>query len=188
MLSYVDSVASRLNIPDNARDEAKDVLRIVLQSGRKQFVAAAVASCLYLACKKYQLPITMQEIGNAVEPKVNRHIIGRKCTSLYRLLYSDSPPKTMPPEAYVYRIASALKCSHSVVQHSLELIRWAKAAGSLVSGKHPAVIAAAALYLSAMKHGDALPQAELASKAGLADSKSLRRVIAILEKVDVEHP
>ena len=70
-------VASFLNLPNVVRDEASRLYNHVLQRGfvRGRSMESVIASCIYAACRSYNIPRTLDEI--AIASDVERKEIGR---------------------------------------------------------------------------------------------------------------
>ncbi|GEM_PF-1123392 len=179
-------MASRLHIPDKLRLESREVIETLRLKG--QFVAATVAACVYAVCRKHNLPVNMQEIGNSMTPRVKKNLIAKRYERIRKKIYPSLPQTNISPDIYLVKIAKSLKKSDATVRSALKLIQCSNEVGNLASGRHPATLAAAAFYLACLRHGEPSTQSEIASAAGLSDDKSLRRVIKLLQLIDIKHP
>lgn len=89
------------------------------------------------------------------------------------------------PADYIARFASALKLSAETQSKSIEILEQAQKA-ELTSGRGPTGIAAAALYVSALVHGEKRTQREVADVAGVTEVTIRNRYKELLDELDLE--
>ena len=176
-------VASFLNLPSVVRDEASRVYNFVLQRGlvRGRSMESVIAACIYYACRSYNIPRTLDEISNASD--VERKEIGRT----YRFIVRKMGIKTKPssPKDYISRFASVLHLSPKTQNEALKILKKAESS-ELTSGRGPAGIAAAALYVAALLNDEKKTQREVADVAGITEVTIRNRYKELLEKLDLE--
>jgi len=99
--SELRRVASFLNLPSVIRDEASRVYNYVLQRGlvRGRSMESVIAACIYAACRSYNIPRTLDEIGEASD--VERKEIGRTYRFIVRKLKIKVTPSS--PKDYISR-------------------------------------------------------------------------------------
>mgnify|MGYP005862834951 CR=1 FL=1 len=166
-MAELRKVASYLDLPSVVKEEAARVYNFVLQRGlvRGRSMESVVASCIYAACRSYNIPRTLDEISIASE--VERKEIGRT----YRY--------------YISRFGSTLHLSPKV-QHGSHLILQKEEISDLMSGRGPAGIAAAALYVSALLNDEKKTQREVADVAGITEVTIRNRYKELLDKLHLE--
>src|SRR3989338_1205725 len=176
-------VASFLSLPNIVRDEASRVYNVVLQRGlvRGRSMESVIAACIYAACRSYNIPRTLDEIANASE--VERKEIGRTYRFITRKLTIKVTPSN--PKDYIPRFSSILHLSPKTQNDTLRILRRAEIS-ELTSGRGPAGIAAAALYVAALLNNEKKTQREVADVAGITEVTIRNRYKELLEKLDLE--
>ncbi|PIN77077.1 hypothetical protein COV15_03320 [Candidatus Woesearchaeota archaeon CG10_big_fil_rev_8_21_14_0_10_34_12] len=176
-------VASFLNLPNVVRDEASRVYNYVLQRGliRGRSMESVIAACIYAACRSYNIPRTLDEIGNASD--VERKEIGRTYRFIIRKLGIKITPSS--PNDYILRFASILHLSPKTQNNAIKILKKAEVQ-ELTSGRGPAGIAAAALYISALLNGEKRTQREVADVAGITEVTIRNRYKELLERLNLE--
>ena len=176
-------VASFLNLPSVVKDEASRVYNFVLQRGlvRGRSMESVIAACIYAACRSYNIPRTLDEIANASD--VERKEIGRTYRFIIRKLQIKVTPSS--PKDYISRFASILHLSPKTQNSSLKILKKAEIS-ELTSGRGPAGIAAAALYVAALLNDEKKTQREVADVAGITEVTIRNRYKELLERLDLE--
>jgi transcription initiation factor TFIIB len=182
-MSELRRVASFLNLPSVVRDESSRVYSYVLQRGlvRGRSMESVIAACIYAACRSYNIPRTLDEIAEASD--VERKEIGRTYRFIIRKLgikVTQSSPKD-----YVSRFSSVLKLSPKTQNDALKVLKRAEEV-ELTSGRGPAGIAAAALYVAALINDEKKTQREVADIAGITEVTIRNRYKELIERLDLE--
>jgi transcription initiation factor TFIIB len=182
-MSELRRVASFLNLPPVVRDEASRIYNYVLQRGlvRGRSMESVIAACIYSACRSYNIPRTLDEISNASD--VERKEIGRTYRFIVRKMGIKSTPSS--PKDYVSRFASVLHLSPKTQNEALRILKRAESS-ELTSGRGPAGIAAAALYVAALLNDEKKTQREVADIAGITEVTIRNRYKELLDKLDLE--
>jgi transcription initiation factor TFIIB len=176
-------VASYLNLPEVVKDEASRIYQFVLQRGlvRGRSMESVIAACIYAACRSYDIPRTLDEISVASD--VERKEIGRTYRFIVRKLKIKVTPSS--PKDYIHRFASVLKLSPKTQNEALKILQ--KAEGSeLTSGRGPAGIAAAGLYVAALLNNEKKTQREVADVAGITEVTIRNRYKELLDRLGLE--
>lgn len=176
-------VASFLNLPNFVKEEASRIYNLVLQRGlvRGRSMEAVVSACIYAACRSYNIPRTLDEISAASE--VERKEIGRTYRFITRKLVLKITPSN--PKDYISRFASILNLSPKTQGDALRILKKAESS-ELTSGRGPAGIAAAALYVAALLNDEKKTQREVADVAGITEVTIRNRYKELLEKLGME--
>ena len=176
-------VASFLNLPSVVRDEASRVYNFVLQRGlvRGRSMESVIAACIYAACRSYNIPRTLDEIAEASD--VERKEIGRTYRFIIRKLGIKVTPSS--PKDYISRFSSILHLSPKTQNEALKLLKKAETS-ELTSGRGPAGIAAAALYVAALINDEKKTQREVADVAGITEVTIRNRYKELIEKLELE--
>jgi transcription initiation factor TFIIB len=170
-MSELRRVASFLDLPSVVRDESARIYNFVLQRGlvRGRSMESVIAACIYAACRSYNIPRTLDEISNASE--VERKEIGRTYRFIIRKIGLKVTPSS--PKDYISRFSSTLHLSPGTQNE-------------LTSGRGPAGIAAAALYVAALINDEKKTQREVADVAGITEVTIRNRYKELLERLDLE--
>jgi transcription initiation factor TFIIB len=176
-------IASYLHLPNVVRDEASRIYNFVLQRGmvRGRSMESVIAACLYAACRSYNIPRTLDEMATASD--VERKEIGRTYRFIIRKL--GIKVKQSSPRDYVSRFSSVLKLSPKTQNAALAILKDAEKS-ELTSGRGPAGIAAAALYVAALMNDEKKTQREVADVAGITEVTIRNRYKELIERLDLE--
>jgi transcription initiation factor TFIIB len=175
-------VASFLNLPTVVRDESSRVYNFVLQRGlvRGRSMESVIAACIYAACRSYNIPRTLDEIANASD--VERKEIGRTYRFIIRKLQIKVTPSS--PKDYISRFSSTLHLSPKTQNDALRILKKADIS-ELTSGRGPAGIAAAALYVAALINDEKKTQREVADVAGITEVTIRNRYKELIDRLDL---
>ncbi len=176
-------VASFLNLPSVVRDEASRVYNFVLQRGlvRGRSMESVIAACIYAACRSYNIPRTLDEIASASD--VERKEIGRTYRFVVRKLKIKITPSS--PKDYISRFSSILHLSPKAQNQALKILKKADIS-ELTSGRGPAGVAAAALYVAALMNDEKKTQREVADVAGITEVTIRNRYKELIERLKLE--
>ena len=182
-MTELRKVSSFLNLPNVVREEASRIYNFVLQRGlvRGRSMEIVIAACIYAACRTYSIPRTLDEIANASD--VERKEIGRTYRFIARKLTINVTPSD--PKNYISRFSSLLHLSPKTQNDSLKILGKAEA-NELTSGRGPAGIAAAALYVAALLNNEKRTQREVADVAGITEVTIRNRYKELLDKLGIE--
>src|SRR3989344_2615794 len=164
-------ISSYLNLPNVIRDDAARIYNYVLQRGlvRGRSMESVIAACLYAACRSYNIPRTLDEMATASD-------VVRKL---------GIKVKQSSPKDYISRFSSVLKLSPKTQNDALKVLKQAEGV-ELTSGRGPAGIAAAALYVAALINDEKKTQREVADIAGITEVTIRNRYKELIEKLKLE--
>ncbi|MEK6950447.1 MAG: transcription initiation factor IIB [Nanoarchaeota archaeon] len=165
-LAELKRVSSFLKLPKSVEEEAARVYRQAVQKGlvRGRSMESVVAGALYAACRRHEIPRTLDEMGEA--SGIEKKEIGRTYRFVTRELEISIKPSN--PADYIPRFASALKLQPETQSKAVEILEMARDI-ELTSGRGPTGIAAAALYVASLLHGEKRTQREVADVAGVTE-------------------
>ncbi len=123
-----------------------------------------VASCLYAACRITKTPITLSDISK------NLDIRQKNVARCYRMLYQrmNLQIPVADPDKCIIHIAKRANLGSDVTERAIYLTAKAKG-GSLLDGRDPTGVAAAALYLACIDLGHPTSQSEIAQASGITE-------------------
>lgn len=182
-LAELKRVSSFLKLPKMVEEEAAMIYTQAVQRGlvRGRSMESVVAGALYAACRRHEVPRTLDELSEA--SSIEKKEIGRT----YRFVTRELGITILPsnPADYIARFASSLKLAAETQSKAVEILEEAQHA-ELTSGRGPTGIAAAALYVAALMHGEKRTQREVADVAGVTEVTIRNRYKELLEKLELD--
>ena len=179
-LAELKRVGSFLKLPKSVEEEAARIYRLAVQKGlvRGRSMESVVAGALYAACRRHEVPRTLDEMGEA--SGIEKKEIGRTYRFVTRELEISIKPSN--PADYIPRFASALKLSAETQSKAVEILEMARDI-ELTSGRGPTGIAAAALYVASLIHGEKRTQREVADVAGVTEVTIRNRYKELIKRL-----
>ena len=182
-LSELKRVSSYLKLPKSVEEEAARVYTLAVQRGlvRGRSMESVVAGALYAACRRHEVPRTLDELSDA--SGIDKKEIGRT----YRFVTRELGIRILPsnPVDYLPRFASALKLSPETQSKAVEILEEAQEK-ELTSGRGPTGIAAASLYVAALINNEKRTQREVADIAGVTEVTIRNRYKELLKELDLK--
>ncbi len=182
-LAELKRVSSYLKLPESVEEESARIYTHAVQRGlvRGRSMESVVAGALYAACRRHDVPRTLDELSEA--SGIEKKEIGRT----YRFVTRELGITILPsnPADYIARFASALKLTAETQSKAIEILEKAQKS-ELTSGRGPTGIAAAALYVSALIHGEKRTQREVADVAGVTEVTIRNRYKELLDELNLE--
>ena len=119
-LAELKRVSSFLRLPRSVEEEAARIYRLAVQKGlvRGRSMESVIAGALYAACRRHEVPRTLDEMGEA--SGIEKKEIGRTYRFVTRELEISIRPSN--PADYIPRFASALKLSAETQSKSVEIL------------------------------------------------------------------
>lgn len=181
-LSEIDRTASNLGLKRDVRDDASVIYRDAVKNKliRGRSIEGVVAASLYIACRRFKIPRTLDEIAEV--SKLTKKEIGRTYRFLSRELGINLRPTS--PADYVPRFATKISLSNEAESKAIKIIENAMKNG-LTSGRGPTGVAAAALYIASVLLGERKTQKEIAVAAGVTEVTIRNRYKELTEKLDM---
>src|SRR5574337_1629232 len=157
--SELNRLKDKLAISDAVVEKAAYIYRKALEKGlaKGRSIPGLIAAALYLSCRETGTPRTLNEVARRINVKK------KDVSRCYRLLLQELD-MTMPvldPIKCMSRIASESGLSEKVKREALKILEKANEQ-EISAGKDPMGLAAAALYLSCVIHGDSTTQKVIA--------------------------
>ncbi len=182
-LRELDVLSSKMGLPRSIRECAAMIYRQAVEKNliRGRSIEIVIASSLYAACRKCNVPRTLTEVAQAADSDEKQ--IGRA----YRFLSRELTLKLMPtkPEEYIDRFCNKLELDRNVISRGENIINQATDLG-LTSGKGPTGVAAAAIYISSILEGTPRTQRAIAEVAGVTEVTIRNRYKEIAEEIGIE--
>lgn len=181
-LNEISRELSELGLPISMKEDAAIMYRKICNRGlvRGRSIEAIIAAITYILCRKRSIPRTLGEIADVsgIDPKD----VGKTYRYVARHLAVKVPPTT--PSDYLPKFACDVGLPNYVVDKAKEIIADAKKMG-LTSGRAPAGVAAAVLYISADIYNMQKTQKEIADAANVTEVTVRNRHRELEEKMDI---
>jgi len=166
-LTTLKMMVGQLKLPDFAEKESARIYRECAERGITVARPAenVIAGCIYISCRIYSLPKTMNEVSKATG--VNKKTLGK----MYKLITRKLNIKIRPlsPIDFISRFASNLHISPQAETKATKFYeKFVKL--ELTSGKSPVSMAATSMYLSAMLNGEKVTQQRMAEVSGITET------------------
>ncbi|MWG35379.1 transcription initiation factor IIB [Halomarina oriensis] len=182
-LGEVRRIASEMELADSIIEQACALFRRAqnedLLPGRS--VEAMAAGAVYAICRTNGLPRTCGDVATLA--RVSNERVENAYSVLNRDLSLPSVP--VPPGAYIPGLASTVGLSEGTRRQAADVTEQAQERG-LTNGKHPAGVAAAALYLVAEARVERVRQTDLAAAADVSTVTLRARWAELREHVEVD--
>ena len=180
-LSVIDRNSSRLSLPRSVREDASVIYRNAVSKKliRGRSIEGVVAASIYTACRRCNVPRTLDEIAEACT--ISKKEVGRTYRFLTRELNIKLEPTS--PADYVPRFASKIGLSKDAETKSISIIKMAVKKG-LTSGRGPIGVAAAALYIASVLLGERKTQREVGLITGVTEVTIRNRYKELSEQLD----
>ena len=182
-LAELKRVASFLKLPKSVEEESARVYTMAVKRGlvRGRSMESVVAGALYAACRRHEIPRTLDELSEA--SGIDKKEIGRT----YRFITRELGIRILPsnPVDYIARFASALKLNPDTQSKAVQILEKAQRA-ELTSGRGPTGIAAASLYVAALINNEKRTQREVADVAGVTEVTIRNRYKELIKELDLK--
>ncbi|MEM3411812.1 MAG: transcription initiation factor IIB [archaeon] len=184
-MGELSKICATLGLSNNIKEAAAMLYRKAVSKGviRGRLIEAVVAAIVYMVCRQYGIPRTLEEI--AEKTNLSKKDIGRT----YRYLKKDLGI-TMPlsnPIHYIPRFASELNLYGEVQERAIKILEEAMKK-KLISGRGPTGIAAAAIYIASVQLGEHRTQKEVAEVAGVTEVTIRNRYRELKELLKLDLP
>ena len=179
VLAKITELCQSLSLPDNVAETAAQIYRISarMKVAKSKSVIGMTAATVYLACRKCGVSRTLKEVARAA--RMDKGSVAR----YYRLVLKEVEKEYVPPQSvdkYISKLINMAKINPKVELVALTLSRQTRDS-KISSGKAPAGLAAAYVYLSSVLVGEHIPQREVAEFAEVTEVTVRNRCREILD-------
>jgi transcription initiation factor TFIIB len=176
-------ISSNINLPNHVKEEA---MRLYIEAFKRKLlrgrsINAMVAACLYLACRKKDVPRTLQEILD--EASVTAKDVRRSISILTREL--NFKTQSTDPVALIPRYISDLGLD-SEIEALTKKILTTYISNFSISGKDPKGLCAGAIYLACRIKDLELTQQQIVNSIGITEVTLRSRYKELKNKLKVK--
>jgi len=179
----IDRLSSLLSIPGETRMVSMEIYREAWENdlihGRS--IEKILAASIYMACRRHNVPRTLDEIEDAT--KVGRKDIIKTSKLLANRLGMKLAPTS--PLEYVGRFCAKLNLKKRIEERAIAIIKDALKS-DITSGRGPTGIAAAAIYIAAILCDDRKTQKDVAEATGVTEVTLRVRYKEIAKKLGIK--
>jgi transcription initiation factor TFIIB len=184
VLSRIGEVSNSLNLPKNVIETAAHIYRdsARLKISRSKSIMGMTAATIYLACRKCEVGRSLKEVAKAA------NIEERSAAKYYRLVLKEVENNYIPPPSiwkYISKLVNIGKIDPKIERLAITIARKTEDS-RISSGKAPAGLASAYIYMSAVILGINIPQREIADLADVTEVTIRNRCREILENFSIE--
>ena len=182
-LSEISKISNGLSLPKNIVETASVIYRKAVKERliRGRSIQGVTAASIYVACRKCELPRTLEEIAQA--SNLNKKEVGRSYRFLIKELDYFIPP--LRPSQCITKFSNQLTMPGMVEEIAHKILATAKDL-KLTSGRGPTGIAAAASYIASVLTGERKTQREIAEIAQVTEVTIRNRYKELVERLAFE--
>jgi transcription initiation factor TFIIB len=184
VIDLLNRIKDKLSLTSVCIEEALQHYKKALEKGliKGRSIKEMIVACVYLVCKKVNIPRTLTEIAQIVEAD---GIFAAKC---YRLLIRELKITHVQfkPTIFIRKIAHEAHINERTARESIDLL-LAIQNENIFLGKNSLSIAAAILYITCRNHKQKISQAKIASAANI-NIMTLRKRLEEVKQVIINSP
>ena len=165
---YVNDIATKINLPKNITDMANGLFKAVYEGKtlRGRSNASIAAACVYIACRKEQVPKSLRVIQSVCDVKSKN--IGKMYKLILKCPDTNVDVDLITIGDFMFRFCGTLSLARNI-QMAATCIAKRAVDMDIVRGSSPISVAAAAMYMASQASSDKRTQKEIADIAGVAD-------------------
>ncbi|MFW9939561.1 MAG: transcription initiation factor IIB family protein [Candidatus Thorarchaeota archaeon] len=176
-------ISSNINLPNYVKEEA---MRLYIEAFKRKLlrgrsINAMVAACLYLACRKKDIPRTLQEILN--EASVTAKDVRRSISILTREL--NFKTQSTDPVALIPRYISDLGLDSEIEVLTKKILN-SYISNFSISGKDPKGLCAGAIYLACKIKDLEFTQQQIVNSIGITEVTLRSRYKELKNKLKIK--
>jgi transcription initiation factor TFIIB len=180
-IDILNRLKDKIHLPTACIEEAFSYYRKALETGliKGRSIKEMIIACVYITCKKINLPRTLSEISKIVN---GNEIFAARC---YRIISREFKItyQQIDPSLFLHKIANESHISEKTTRKALELLLSFRKS-ELFGGKDPLSIAAAVLYAACRKNKEKISQAKIASSANINIITLRKRLLELKDMVE----
>lgn len=161
----LDAIKSKLGLPEVVVEKSAYLFR---KSAAKKILSGRsttgiLCAVVYLSCRLTNTPRTIQDVANA--GNVKRKYLQRVYRFLAREL--DVTPESFTPADFVERISKSISLGNKARRDAIRLMNMVQDLG-ISTSKNPVSVAAAVIYLAAIKNKEKISQIQISKVSGIS--------------------
>lgn len=183
VLARISEYSNNLNLPKSTSETAAHIYRTSakLKVAKSKSTVGMAAASVYLACRKCGTGRTLKEVAKVAQ--LERGVVAK----YYRLILTEVEKKYVPPQPiqkYISKLVNVAHLDTKLERVALKLSSHTQDS-RLSSGKAPAGLAGAYLYISSVMLGEHISQREVADLAEVTEVTVRNRCREILDSYSI---
>ena len=163
----LDKLKDKLGLPDAVIERTAYIYRKARKRGlvRGRSIDGILTAAIYIACRDLGVPKTLKEVAAAIS--IRFKILSRS----YRILVTEldiSTPPVIDPMKCIVKVANNADLNENTKRRAMDVMNNLSKR-EISAGKHPMAVAATVLYVSCLKTGVNIRQADIADAAGITE-------------------
>lgn len=165
-MAELERLNSQLSLPATFRESAAKIYRKTLKMNliKGRSIDAMIAASIYIICRQNKYPCKLDEIAS--KSRISFHDLGKSYRFILRKLNLSLP--AIPVNQFISRYAHDLEISPQTQLNAEKILTHAKKYG-ITAGKDPSSLAAASIYVAAIKNGERKTQKQIAQVAQITE-------------------
>jgi transcription initiation factor TFIIB len=184
-MSELERLSSKVSITPPLKEKAALIYRKALDKGlvRGRSINAITSAALYAACRESGTPRTIRDISEA--SLVDKKDVARCYRLLLQEIHFNMP--VADSLTFVSKIAEQNKIPGKIQGEAIKILAEAKRK-RFAAGKDPMGLAAAALYIACLIHGEKVTQKDIAEAAGVTEVTVRNRYKGLKKQLNIKTP
>jgi transcription initiation factor TFIIB len=163
----LDKLKDKLCLPDAVIERTAYIYRKARKRGlvRGRTIDGILTAAIYIACRDLGVPKTLKEVAAA------NSIMFKTLSRSYRILVTEldiSTPPVIDPMKCIVKVANNADLNENTKRRAMDVMNNLSKR-EISAGKHPMAVAATVLYVSCLKTGVNIRQADIADAAGITE-------------------
>jgi len=180
-LNEMSKISNKLNLPRNVIETSSMIYRRAIQKKliRGRTIQSVVVATIYMACRQCGVIRTLGDVAGAA------NITKKEAARNYRLLFRELKPSVpqVNPRSYISKIVNKLELSGETERLAMAILNQVSEM-KLTSGRGPAGIAAACIYISSQLTNERRTQGEISKEAQVTEVTIRNRYKELVQRLD----
>ena len=182
-LSEMSKISYKINLPKNVIETSSMIYRRAIQKQliRGRTIKSVAVASIYMACRQCGVIRTLEDVAGAA------NISKKEAARNYRLLFRKLKPSVPQVNTgkYISKIVNNLALSGETERLAMVILNQASEM-KLTSGRGPAGMAAACIYISSQLTNERRTQGEISKEAQVTEVTIRNRYKELAQRLDFE--
>jgi len=182
-LSEMGKISYKINLPRNVIETSSMIYRRAIQKQliRGRTIQSVAVASIYMACRQCGVIRTLEDVAGAA------NITKKEAARNYRFLLRELKPSVpqVNTGSYISKIVNNLELSGETERLAMAILNQASEM-KLTSGRGPAGMAAACIYISSQLTNERRTQGEIATEAQVTEVTIRNRYKELAQLLDFE--
>ena len=180
-LSEMSKISNKINLPRNVIETSSMLYRRAIQKQliRGRTIQSVAVASIYMACRQCGVIRTLEDVAGAA------NITKKEAARNYRFLLRELKPQVpqVNPQGYISKIVNKLVLTGDTEKLAMAILTQASEM-KLTSGRGPAGIAAACIYISSQLTNERRTQGEIAKEAQVTEVTIRNRYKELVQRLN----